>query len=137
MSSFSWNPAWAMEVPAIDRQHRELVHRMELLATAIALGGEREELERTLLFLGDYIEVHFQTEEDLMDAYRYSGKLRHQASHDELRTRVKALVDTYLEGREALHMDVMDFLISWLVGHLAAEDRLLANHLRAVGGVAI
>jgi len=126
-----------MEVPAIDRQHQELVHRMELLAAAIALGGEQEELERTLLFLGDYIEVHFKTEEDLMDAYSYPGKERHQAIHNELRAKVKALVESYLEGRQALNMEVMDFLIAWLVEHLAAEDRLLANHLRAVGGVAI
>lgn len=129
MFKFSWNPAWEVGHREIDRQHRELFSRMVKLADAIEQGGEFAEMERTLLQLGDYVETHFAMEEGLMVAAGYSGLEPHRDAHDAMRERVRSLVQDYLEGRQALPMEVMDFLISWLVDHLGSEDRRMAAHL--------
>ena len=129
MFSFSWNPAWDIGNPEIDRQHHELFLRMGNLAAAIEGGSPFAELERTLLHLGDYIESHFTMEEGLMAGSSYPGLDQHKAAHDALRRRVQALVDDYLGGRQELQMELMDFLVAWLVEHLGGEDRLLAAHL--------
>ena len=131
MPDFSWNPAWETGVARIDRQHRELLDRMAKLSTAIEGGQDDAELERTLLYLGEYVEFHFHDEEELMEASGYPAMGRHKDIHNDFRLSVKALVEKYLDGHQAMQMSVMEFLLGWLVLHLSSEDRQMAEHLRA------
>jgi hemerythrin len=130
MLNFSWNPVWETGEAVIDRQHRGLFDQMGALSLALAAGGEVAATERTLLLLGEYIETHFQYEEGLMAQTAYPDRARHLAAHDAMRSRVKALVASYLDGQPLIHLEVMDFLISWLVEHLSGEDRRFALHLK-------
>ena len=130
MASFFFNPEWDTGVPEIDRQHRELLRRMELLWVALKARDESAETERTLLHLGEYVELHFQAEEAIMAEAGYPGLAQHKAIHDDLRGRVEALVASYLGGLKMVPLDVMDFLTDWLSGHLSGEDRNLAVYVR-------
>jgi len=103
---------------------------MGLLAAAIANGGEEAETERTLFHLSEYVDFHFKAEEDMMVQTSYLGLEAHRAVHDEMRSQVKALVDSYLEEHKILPASLMDYLISWLIEHMDGEDRKLAGHLR-------
>jgi len=130
MSIFEWNPDWETGNERIDKQHRELFRQMERLLLSLTEGGVTEEVERTLLLLGDYIATHFNTEEALMLEQGYPGRARHMAVHGELRRKVEALVVEYQLDSSAISASVLDFLVTWLKEHLAGEDHLMAAFLR-------
>jgi len=133
MPDFLWNPIWETGFPDIDRQHQELLRRMESLAMVLAGGGELLETERTLLHMGEYVEFHFQAEEALMRQFEYPGLPLHQAHHDALRSQVRSLVDAYVADHELVPMSVMDFLVGWLSDHIDKHDRAMAAFFRKCG----
>ena len=130
MSVFDWDPSWDTGVADVDHQHRELLRQMERMMTALVEGRQAAETERTILMLGDYIETHFRTEEDLMARSGYPGLAVHRAVHDGMRAQVIALAATYQRNPAEVPGDVMDFLTSWLVDHMTGEDLKMALHLR-------
>ncbi len=136
MTVFDWDPAWDTGVPEVDRQHRELLRQMERMMTALVEGRESAETERTLLLLGDYIETHFRTEEDLMARSGYPLLDEHRSVHNGMRDQVLALVAAYQRNPAEVPGGVMDFLTSWLVDHMTNEDLRMAVHLRGSAGQA-
>lgn len=130
MSVFDWDPAWDTGVPEVDRQHRELLLQMERMMAALVEGREVAETERTILLLGEYIETHFATEEDLMIRSGYPGLADHRLLHEGMRLRVLDLVATYQRNPMEVPGDVMDFLTRWLVDHITGDDLRMAVHLR-------
>ncbi len=136
MTVFDWDPDWDTGVPEVDQQHRELLRQMERMMTALVEGRESPETERTLLLLGDYIETHFRTEEDLMAQSAYPLLDEHRKVHDGMRERVLALVAAYQRNPAEVPGGVMDFLTCWLVDHMIGDDQRMAVHLRGHAGQA-
>ena len=130
MPLLQWDPAWATGIEKIDHQHQELLDRINRMSDALIHGGLEAEIERTLLQLGDYVETHFRDEEALMEATGYPGLPQHRTIHNDLRATVTGLTESYFRNRQSLPTDLMGFLSSWLVEHLSAEDRLMAEHVR-------
>ena len=130
MSVFDWDPAWHTGVVEVDRQHRQLLSQMERLASALVEGREAAETERTILLLGDYIETHFRTEEELMARTGYPGLDEHRAIHDGMRTSVLELAMAYQRNPVEVPGNVMDFLTRWLVDHITGHDLRMAVYLR-------
>jgi hemerythrin-like metal-binding protein len=123
-------------VKGIDRQHRELLARVNALFEAIGRGDSGEEIESLVAFLKGYVHTHFACEERLMRRHGYPGYARHLSEHqrfvDEL-----AWIDDLYDGGSATDTRVGStarFLASWLSEHFQRADRDLADYLRA-GGV--
>ena len=129
--TFDWDPAWDTGNATIDQQHRQLLEQMERLFRAVAEGRKQGETERALMLLGEYVEIHFSQEEELMRQAGYPEFPRHKAIHDGLRLQVQALVKDFLEDLRPFPDAVMEFLVTWLKDHLAGEDRHLAAFLRS------
>lgn len=130
MPNFLWNPAWESGVEEVDGQHKELLRRMELLSIKMIEGGELAETERTLLFLRDCVEFHFNAEEALMRKIDYPGLAGHHKVHIEMRKKVNDLVHGYRHGHNIEPSGVMGFLVSWLIEHMNGEDRKMATFVR-------
>jgi hemerythrin len=130
MGLIQWDPDWETGIIEVDAQHRVLLNRLGQLATALAEGWHASETEKTMLYLGDYVETHFRAEEAIMERCGYPGLEQHRAVHDDLRRRVATLAEAYHRDPRSLPADVMDFLMGWLVDHLAGEDKLMATFLR-------
>ena len=130
MSIFLWDSAWESGDPDIDLQHRALLDQMERLAGALAGGDQGAETERTLKVLEDYVEAHFSAEEALMTWSGFPHLERHRALHDAMRARIARLVQALALEPLSVTAGVMEFLASWLLTHIAEEDRLLVEHLK-------
>ena len=130
MPLLQWDASWSTGIEAIDRQHLELLERINRLSDALIGGGLTAEIERTLCHLGDYVEIHFNAEESIMEEAGYPELERHRIIHNDLRATVTSLAESYLGEHQALPENLMAFLSSWLVEHLAGEDRLMAKFVR-------
>lgn len=59
-----WRHNMETGAPLVDAQHRALVARVDALLGALADGGERAVVERSMRSLGDYAVRHFSQDED-------------------------------------------------------------------------
>ncbi len=124
-----WSEALALGVEVIDDQHRRLVGLINRLGEAlqesepVATAAAMDELAR-------YTELHFRTEEGLMDAYGTTGAERHRLEHRLLLADLSSL-GSGLENTSV--MLALQHLKAWLVRHIESLDRELVTQLRERG----
>lgn len=130
MEELQWDPAWETGVPKIDRQHRELVARLQRLLEACRAGAGPGETQDLLLYVSQYVDFHFTAEEELMVRTDYPDRASHMEVHAGLRDRVADLLHQDMAGAAATTANLKVILQDWLVDHLSTLDRKLAAHLR-------
>ncbi len=124
-----WSEALALGVEVIDDQHLRLVGLVNRLGEALQ-GAEPVTAAAALAELARYSELHFRTEEGLMDAYGTTGAERHRQEHRLL------LADLNSLGADLGNTSVMlalQHLKAWLVRHIDSLDRELVAQLRDRG----
>ncbi len=130
--ALTWDGTLVMGIPELDEQHRELFARVDALLEAIRGGSSRQEVARTLEFLGDYVREHFEAEEALMRGAAFPGLAEHEREHAEL---VRDLVAPSAEHRRdgpspSLILRVNRRVVDWLRQHIYRTDRELAVFLQ-------
>jgi hemerythrin len=130
-----WSDSFAVGVEAIDRQHRELFARIDGLMSAMSQAKGREVVADLLLFLGEYVQVHFADEEELMRRRGYPGLEGHVAQH-------RGFAATFAQLRErlsqsgptvALTIELNNKVCGWAVKHVLGSDRALGAFLQGRG----
>jgi hemerythrin len=127
-----WSDSLSTSVDQIDREHRELIVRVNGLLAALDKGTGREEMTRTIQFLSDYVVFHFGNEERAMAQYGYMDARQHKAQHE-------LFVKTFGRLKERLLMegtgpqlieDTRQLVVDWLVNHIKYADRGLGLFLK-------
>ena len=121
MALVEWNQALTVGIPEIDYQHRNLVSMLNALHAAIEAGDPQEHLGEILEELDLYVINHFATEERLMARIKYEFIVQHKAEHQRLAETVQDQRAAFMRG-EASAEDLMQFLIRWLLNHIAGAD---------------
>ncbi len=133
--AITFDDTLVMDVPELDRQHRELFARLDALLEAIRRGSSRQEVAHTLTFLRAYVASHFAHEEELMRSTGFPGLDRHQAEHAGFTRELVALEAEH--GRDgaspSLVVRVNLWLTGWLREHVYTTDRELGAFLRGRG----
>jgi len=134
--AITWDPTLVLGIPEIDAQHQELFRRLDALLSAIRGGSSRDEVGKTLAFLGDYAVQHFSAEERHMEERFYPGLADHRAEHRIFAAEFRALLaEHHRDGpTPSLIIRVNTQLTSWLRSHVYRTDRALADFLRANPG---
>lgn len=131
MEYIRWESAYALDLPEIDNQHRELLEVMNTLWACVVKAAPEKELEDVLDQLREYTRTHFVAEETLMRIQQYPQLDAHMKQHqdfiDQL-TQAKGKLAT----NPAAALELLGFLKDWLVNHIDRSDRHYADHfLRA------
>jgi len=122
-------------IEQIDKQHRELLDRMDLLRDAMRRGKSRETIHSTLRFLENYVIEHFTTEERYMQRYSYPGLLTHRAEHEKFLKDLAAYREkfTALEAQGELTtflgLDIVRKLNDWFANHIIEVDKKMGAYL--------
>ncbi len=126
-----WRPEYETGYAIIDDQHQSLFHAINALHSAMLAGRAEDLLDRTLKSLRNYTTIHFETEEQFMLQYGYSGYAEHKTKHDALRQQVDELYQQMKQQSAAkLAITVSHFLTDWLINHIKSEDQKLITFLR-------
>ena len=130
----AWKKEYELGIPQIDEQHKKLVEIAGKLYDALNGDAEKYEasFEGILKEFGDYTVYHFSTEEALIEKEGYpslsSHKLAHQNFIMELnnqnRKLAKESADPIADG-----FRFYDYVLSWLLTHIAKADRLWADFI--------
>jgi hemerythrin len=126
-----WTAALATGIDEIDDQHRELFRCVARVRDA-AFADDGTEIDRTLAFLREYVDFHFQAEERFMAAKRFPDLARHQEEHVAMLEAVREIEAEHHRlgaGAESLAR-VERFLSDWLRTHIGITDVAMARFVR-------
>ena len=121
----AWKPDYALGIPAVDHEHRELFDLVNALHASLF---ETDSEATVIDFLGELfskISSHFALEEKLMRDGRYAELPAHKADHERLLDEIRDLMDDYEDG---VHVDLDRFareLERWFSVHFSTHDAAL------------
>jgi len=114
-----WKPEYSVGHPEIDTQHKYLFELWILLASITKQPENRRSLEQALLSLYDYVEIHFQREEELLAAHPDIEK--HKEIHAAFVEQVQSFMDQFRAGTLESPV-VVEYLKEWLIDHIVETD---------------
>ena len=115
----------------IDSEHRELFAAVNNLMDACAQGKGRDQIQKTVQFLGDYVAKHFRDEEGLQTKSNYPGYPAHKQFHDGYRRKLAEATQVLtLEGPSVKALGDLNGVVAILVSHIRTEDKRLARHIK-------
>jgi diguanylate cyclase (GGDEF)-like protein/hemerythrin-like metal-binding protein len=115
----AWSPTYVIGIEAVDKQHEELVTRMNSLWEALLAKQDHASLSRGLSEMTRLLEAHFVTEDAHMAAYPYAGSVAHRADHARALDTARSLAAHIDEQSLALGIR---FLYDWLLSHIRSYD---------------
>jgi len=113
-----------VKVPNIDNQHKELFKRINDLTALGAKSVSKDETDKTIKLLGDYIIKHFRDEEELQKRYAYPKYEWHREQH-------KIYIDSFNKLKAeydkngpstAFTLQLNKSIIDWIVKHIKHVD---------------
>ncbi len=131
MKKIIWSKDLETGFAVMDMQHKELVGKINKLIDVLQGVDDEFSMDELFVFLEEYVDVHFRTEEMYMDQTNYPETEEHKKLHKWFEEKVKEMHAKYLkEGKSAsLIEDVERFLIDWLSEHIMGTDKKLAQFL--------
>jgi len=126
----AWSPTYMIGIEAIDKQHEQLVTKMNSLWEALLAKQEHASLARGLTEMTRLLERHFATEDAHMAAHPYAGAAAHRADHERGLETALSLA-AHLDG-QSLALGIR-FLYDWLLSHIRSYDADLPRGADAPG----
>jgi hemerythrin len=130
MGDLIWHARYETGYAPVDGQHQALFKAVNDLRDAILRGKGKAEERRTLAFLVDYADTHFQAEEGLMARHHYPGLAAHSIAHHDLLRRCHVLQQSLADNAFTLQIEVFEFLSAWITQHIDTSDMAFIDYLR-------
>ena len=114
----------------IDTQHKELVDRLNAITSMGMKSVTREETQKTLDLLGDYIIKHFNDEEALQKQSGYPKYELHKAQHQIYIGEFQKLKNEFMSNGHSARftLDLSNSIITWIVRHIKSSDVDFGKH---------
>lgn len=115
----------------IDDEHRRLFKAVNDLLDACDKGQGRESLKKTMTFLSNYVNTHFDHEEQLQQKNNYPNYTAHKAFHEKYKSDLNALMAKIpASGATVGDLTALNAQIGILVSHIRTEDKRLGQFLQ-------
>ena len=116
----------------IDSQHMELVNRLNALMSMGHDAASKEETQKTMDLLEEYIIKHFADEEELQKKNKYPEYESHKKLHELYISEFQKLKKEFADNGHSLKftMDLNNSLINWIVKHIKSADVELGKFLK-------
>jgi hemerythrin-like metal-binding protein len=118
-----WEDKYSVNIEEIDEEHKQLVHMINELYSAMETGRGKEVLSLILDKLIDYVKTHFTAENILMEEISYPGREEHKKEHSNFIKKVLGFQKSFKEGKYGLSVEVIFYLKEWLMTHIMESDK--------------
>jgi len=126
-----WNDSYKVGHKIVDFDHMTLVNITNELFMRVDRGFSDEEIAQTITLLIDYVERHFEREEDLFKNSEYPDVDKHLAMHDDIKKTVRDIATIYKTKPDAINInEVLEFLKKWLLNHIMKADQGYIEYLK-------
>ena len=120
---FTWEDNYKLGIEIIDGQHKRYFEIVDELYESISDATLKPELGKIFDEFIEYHNIHFATEEQYFDAFKYEGAEKHKEAHRMFNQKLAEFQAMYKDGKTDIGTDLADFLEDWLVGHIAIMDK--------------
>lgn len=124
METIKWTDSLSVGVREMDDQHKKLVGLINRLIEEQHTLTEPATIAELLTGMTDYARDHFRAEEYLMAEYGYENKDRQAHSHQTFIATTLEFMAASEIGPNILSIALLEYLKSWLTGHILYEDML-------------
>ena len=135
MAILIWKPDYSVGIKEIDEQHMTIIVLINELYDGLKNGRGKQIVVPVLNELAKYTSYHFDYEEELLDKYEYPEKELHKRQHQDLVARILAYKSSYENDVSVFTIEIMNFLKSWFVNHIAESDKRYTSYLNSKGVV--
>lgn len=130
METIEWSNKYNLNVPEIDKEHKEFFKTInKAINVAKQHDIDKEEISVVLYELTMYALSHFRTEEKYMEETKYEGAKLHYEEHKDFVMKTVDLCNRTVRGDYNIIKDLLEHLKQWLTHHIQKTDRKLANFL--------
>jgi len=128
-----WDERYAIGIPLIDSQHKELFSLTNELFHACISGEETLEdvFKETMERMVAYVRFHFGAEQELLQRIKYPDYHEHKKQHDTLAMEILESVKEYNYGKKFVPNQFVRTLRDWILSHIAHYDKLYASYIAA------
>lgn len=127
-----WSAKYEVNIPSIDREHREMFVMIGELGNTLEAGKESA-LPPMVINLFARVSEHFVHEEEIMSQTKYEALEAHKAEHYHVACEMRDILRNYESGKTTFNDSVVSFLSDWLKMHIVKTDMLYAEHLLLAG----
>ncbi len=114
----------------VDEQHRGIISTINSLHYFIQNGHGNEVIRPTILSLDQYIKIHFDTEEELMNKADYPEIQEHISLHRAWTSKAQAVFKESYEYKDPCLL--LRFLKNWWLNHIKEEDSKYIHHMKSL-----
>ena len=128
MPLIEWKKEYAVGVPAVDTDHRELIDLINDLYEQLQSGRYSVNMNDFLGEVYDSMARHFAREEEVMNMNEYPQYEEHKADHERVLEDINNIMYDYQDGLLKDDAIMAEMLEGWFSNHFANHDLLL--HVR-------
>jgi hemerythrin-like metal-binding protein len=130
--SLQWDDSLILGLDEIDSQHKTIFEHFEKLSEATQKGTSKEIIEELAVFLFDYAQVHFTTEDKIMTEYKYPEIETQRHEHGEFTrdaNEIKKRIERDGATREVA-IEVTGKLLRWIINHIKKHDKEMVEYIK-------
>ena len=131
MQQLDFNDSLRTGFEHIDEQHRMFLDMLAELGERIKAGHHRQGVIDAFQGMQAYAEGHFADEEKLMADLEFPELPAHERLHETFRRMAGDLQSRIADGAGLVSLETLEFLGSWFIGHIRAEDQRYAQFARS------
>jgi hemerythrin len=122
-------------VEKIDTQHHELVNRINNLVAIGEKAASKEETQKTIEYLEEYVVKHFSDEEEIQVNSKYPKYPEHKIKHASYIDDIVKLKNEFAQNGNSMDfaMKLNSSLITWIVKHIKGDDVEFGKYYKAQG----
>jgi len=111
-------------VAKIDSQHKILIDRINDVTSMGTKSVSKEETQKTLKLLSDYVVKHFTDEEAIHIQSKYPKYDFHKNQHQLFIKELQRIEKEFAENGPSpkFTLDLSHYVIKWIVGHIKSSD---------------
>jgi len=128
MDKLLWNEGMSVGIEAIDNDHKQIIHIINTIATAIDNESTEDIINEIFSDLEHYTSSHFAREEQLLREINYAEYTQHKKLHQQFVDKIPELKAKLLR-KESVEVaeKINSFLHSWITHHILVEDMNFAQ----------
>ena len=133
MDIINWKNEFSVGVKEMDDQHKKLLGMINRLIEEQHTLTDPKTIADLLTEMTDYAQVHFRAEEFLMAEYGYDKKKQQEQQHQAFIDKTISFYSASDLGPNVLSVALLDYLSTWLVGHILKEDMKYKEFFKSKG----
>ena len=129
MALLQWKDSYALGIPSVDHEHRELIGMINAVYRHMADESDADAIESCLEDIYAGIASHFALEERHMREAAYAEYQAHKDEHEDLLDQLVEMVDEFIDYPESGPAALEKNLADWFGNHFATFDARLHQSL--------